>query len=197
VLDLIYHQFFFTANSLGRQLTISQFFQPLTLQTLALVAAASHFMLSEYTTGKKVTLMFSEDDYQGKFHPSMVIDCITADAIALITFHMVRLLHNPPSQMLLLHYNRYSLIPVDTPQSLSALLNPCWHSANPVGTPQFPFAVCNPHWLSSIPIGAPQSPPCSAVWIGALIFHSVLCTAFSICATPVGWPRLNRLLDFD
>jgi hypothetical protein len=30
VLDLIYHQFFFTANSLGRQLTTSQFFQPLT-----------------------------------------------------------------------------------------------------------------------------------------------------------------------
>jgi len=29
VLDLIYHQFFFTANSLGRQPTTSQFFQPL------------------------------------------------------------------------------------------------------------------------------------------------------------------------
>ena len=38
VLDLIYHQFFFTANSLGRQPTTSQYFQPLAPQTLVLVA---------------------------------------------------------------------------------------------------------------------------------------------------------------
>jgi len=63
VLDLIYHQFFFTANSLGRQPTTSQFFQPLTLQTLALVAAAIHCALSEYATGRKVTVMFSHDEY--------------------------------------------------------------------------------------------------------------------------------------
>jgi hypothetical protein len=29
VLDFIYHQFFFTANSLGRQPTTSQYFRPL------------------------------------------------------------------------------------------------------------------------------------------------------------------------
>ena len=52
VLDLIYHQFFFTANSLGRQPTTLQFFQPLTPQTLALVAAAIHCVLYEYATGK-------------------------------------------------------------------------------------------------------------------------------------------------
>jgi hypothetical protein len=50
VLDLIYHQFFFIANSFGRQPTTSQFFQPLTQQTLALVAAAIHCALSEYAT---------------------------------------------------------------------------------------------------------------------------------------------------
>jgi len=42
VRDLIYHQFLFTANSLVRQPTTSQSFQPLAPQTLALVAAAIH-----------------------------------------------------------------------------------------------------------------------------------------------------------
>jgi len=74
VLDLIYHQFFFTTNSLWGQPTISQFFQPLTPQTLALVATAIHCALSEYATAKKVIVMFSQDDYQGTFCPSLVID---------------------------------------------------------------------------------------------------------------------------
>jgi hypothetical protein len=74
VLDIIYHQFFFTTYSLGRQPTTLQFFQPLTPHTLALVAVAIHCTLSEYATGKKVTAMFSEDEYQGKFCPSTVID---------------------------------------------------------------------------------------------------------------------------
>jgi len=63
VLDLIYHQFFCTTNSLGRQPSTSQFFQPLTPQTLALVAAAIHCALSEYATGRKVTVMFSQHKY--------------------------------------------------------------------------------------------------------------------------------------
>jgi len=50
------------------------------------VAAAFHCAPSEYATGKKVTVMFSQDEYRGKFFPSMVIDCITAEAIALIKF---------------------------------------------------------------------------------------------------------------
>jgi len=45
VLDLIYHQLFFTANSLGRQPTTLQYFQPLASQTLALAAAAIHCAL--------------------------------------------------------------------------------------------------------------------------------------------------------
>jgi len=98
VLDLIYHQFFFTTNRLGRQPTTSQFFQPLTLQILVLVALAIHCALSEYATGKKVTVVYSQDAYRGKFCPSMVTDCISAEAIALIKFklHMVGLLHTPP-----------------------------------------------------------------------------------------------------
>jgi len=61
VLDLIYHQFFFTANSLGCQPTTSQYFQHLTSQILALAAAAIHCALSEYAVGKKATVMFSQD----------------------------------------------------------------------------------------------------------------------------------------
>jgi len=51
---------------------------------LALVAAAIHCALSEYATGKKVMVMFPQDEYRGKFGPSTVIDCITAEAIALL-----------------------------------------------------------------------------------------------------------------
>jgi hypothetical protein len=42
VLNLIYHQLFFTANSLGRQPTTSQYFQPFAPQTVALAATAIH-----------------------------------------------------------------------------------------------------------------------------------------------------------
>jgi len=73
LLDTIYHQFFFTAKSLGQQLTTLQFFQPLSPQTLALVAPAIHCVLSEYATGKKVTVMFSPGEYPGKFCPFTVI----------------------------------------------------------------------------------------------------------------------------
>jgi len=82
--DLIFHQCVFTANSLRRQPTTSQFFHPLTPQTLVLVAAAIHYTLSEYGTGMKVPVMFCQDKYQGKFCPSMVINCITAEAITLL-----------------------------------------------------------------------------------------------------------------
>jgi len=155
VLDLIYHQSFFTANSLGRQPTTSQFFQPLTPQTLALLAVAIHCALSEYATGKKVTVMFSQDEYQGKFCPSTVTDCISAKAIALIKFKlpMVGLFNTPPPPpMVLVRYNRGSSIPI--------------------GAPQSPSVILNPHRRSSIHVGASQSPRPSSVWIGASIFHS-------------------------
>jgi hypothetical protein len=73
VLDLIYHQFFFTANSLGRQPTSSQYFQPLAPQTFALTAAAIQCALSEYASGKKATVMFSQDEYRSTCGPSPVI----------------------------------------------------------------------------------------------------------------------------
>jgi len=60
VLDLIYHQFFFTANWLGRQPMTSQYIQPLTPPTLALAGAAIHCTLSEFASGKKATVIFSQ-----------------------------------------------------------------------------------------------------------------------------------------
>jgi len=96
VLDLIYHLFFFTADSLGRQPTTLQFFQPLTPQTLALVAAAIHCALSEYATGKKIAVMFSQDEYRGKFFLSTVIDRATAEAIALVNYTWLGCVIHPP-----------------------------------------------------------------------------------------------------
>jgi len=95
VLHLIHNQLFFTANSLGQQPTTSQFFQPLTLQMLELVAAAICCALSEYATGKKVTGMFSQDEYQGKICHSTVIDSVTAEATALINYTWWAASHPP------------------------------------------------------------------------------------------------------
>jgi len=86
VRDLIYHQFLFTANSLVRQPTTSQSFQPLAPQTLALVATAIHCVLSEYASGQKATVMVSQDEYRGTFGPSPVIH-FTLEAIALSITH--------------------------------------------------------------------------------------------------------------
>jgi len=83
------------------------------------VAAAIHCVLSEYATGKKVTVMFLEDEYQGKFSPSTVIDTITAEAIAHIklNFHIVEPHYTPLPQWC------FSAI-MGAPQSPSVLLNP-------------------------------------------------------------------------
>jgi len=72
-LDLVSNYFFFTTNSLGRRPTTSPFFQSLSPQKLALVAAVVHCTRAEYGTGKMVTVMFSQDEYQGKFCPCTVI----------------------------------------------------------------------------------------------------------------------------
>jgi len=73
VLDLIHHQCFFTANGLRCQPTTLQYVQPPALQTSALVAVAIHCALSEYASGTKATVMFSQDEYQGTFDPSPMI----------------------------------------------------------------------------------------------------------------------------
>jgi len=70
VLHLIYHQSFFTANSMGWEPMISQYVHHLSSQRLALGAAAMHCVLSEYGCGNKATVMFSQDGYQVHFaHP--------------------------------------------------------------------------------------------------------------------------------
>jgi len=111
------HQFFFTTNSLGGQPTTSQYFQPLAQQTLALAATAIHCALSDYASGKKATVMFSQDEYRGTFCPSSVLH-ITLEATALIINHIIvgRLI--PP-----LRHNSTS---IDAPQSPLALLCLDW-----------------------------------------------------------------------
>jgi len=60
-LDFIYHQFFYTSNSLEHPPTTSLFFQPLLPQSLVLVAVAIQCMLPEYASGKKARVMVSQD----------------------------------------------------------------------------------------------------------------------------------------
>ena len=92
VLDLIYHQFLLIANSLGHLPTTSQYFQPVAPQTVAQAAAAIHCALSEYSTGKKAIGMFSQDEYQGIFGPSPVIN-FTLEAYTQSITHQ-RPVHN-------------------------------------------------------------------------------------------------------
>jgi len=96
VLDLIDHQFFFTTNSLGRQPTTSQYFQPLAHQTFALAAAAIHCALSEYASGKKGTVMFSQDEYQGTFGPSTVFNFTLEATTQSITHQQLHYTPAPP-----------------------------------------------------------------------------------------------------
>jgi len=111
VLDLIYNQFFFTANSLGRQPMTSQYFQPLTPQTLALAATAIHWVLSEYASGKKATVMFSQDEYRSMFCPSPVMN-FPPEAAPLINDTSVGRLLPPAVQ---LREDRCFSIPVGYP----------------------------------------------------------------------------------
>jgi len=123
VLDLIYHQFFFTANSLGRQPTTSQYFQSLAPQTLALVAAAIHCALSDYAGGKKATVMFSQDEYRGTLCPSPMIN-FTPEATVLINHTLVGRFKPPPTSM--------------------------WRNSARIGAPQSPSALLSLDSLSSI-----------------------------------------------
>jgi predicted oxidoreductase (fatty acid repression mutant protein) len=91
---------------------------------LALVAAAIHCTLSQYTTGKKVTVMFSQDEYQGKFCPSMVIDCITAEVTAQLINYPWWASSYPTSLMDLLHYDTRSSIGIGASIFHYAILNP-------------------------------------------------------------------------
>jgi len=150
VLDLIYHRNFFTTNSFGRKLTTSLFFHPLALQMLVLVAAAIHCALSEYATGKKVTVMLSQDEYRGKISLSTVIDCITAEATALINYTWWAAVYPPappPPPWC------FSAI-IGAPQSPTPLLSVDWRFDI-----SFSYPYCLVSWCSYYRMGAPQSPP--------------------------------------
>jgi len=114
VLDIIYDQLFFTANSLGREPTTSQYFHPLAPQTLVLAAAAIHCAQSEYASEKKATVMFSQDECRGTFGPSTVFN-FTLEATTQSITHQ-RPLHTPTP----LWRNSTRL---SAPQSLSGLLS--------------------------------------------------------------------------
>jgi len=87
--------------------------------------------------------MFSQDEYRGKFCPSMVMDCISADATALINYTWWAASYPP---MVLLRYNRRSSIPIRAPQCGLALqyfiqrsiLLFCRSSTSRMGPPQSP-----------------------------------------------------------
>jgi len=164
VLDLIYHQFFFTANSLGHQPMTSQYFQPLTLQTLELAAAAIHCALSEYASGKKATVMFSQDEYQGTFCPSPVIN-LTQEATAHINHTLLGHLIPPAVQLC---KDRRSTIPIGAPEPRLTLFDFIPHSIPPLST------LLNSHRRTS-------------VWIVASILNSAL-------LTPIPLPPLSTLL---
>jgi len=191
VLDLIYHLFFFTTNSLGCQPTTPQYFQPLTLPTLALAAAAIHCVLSENASGKKATVMFSQDEYRGTFCPSTVIN-FTLEATALINHTSVGRLIPPAAQ---LHYDRPSSIPIGTLQPrlmlfyfilhsipLSALLNSHWRTSVWIVAHIFNSALLThppPFRRSSTCMGAPQSP--SALLSLDLVLLFILCSTITFC----------------
>ena len=119
VLDLFYHQFFFAVNSLGRQPKTCQYFEPLAPQPLALVAKATHCVLSDYGSGKKAAGMFSEDEFWGTFCPSPMMK-FTPEATALGNHPFVCRFEPPPplspQHVAQLRYDKCSSIPVGTPQ---------------------------------------------------------------------------------
>ena len=113
VLDLIYHQFFFTTKRLGRQPLTSQYFQPLVPQTLALAATAIHCALSEYASGRMATVEFAQDEYRGRFGSFLMINFTPEATIQSITHR--RPLHT-------LHPLRGHSTAIEAPQSSSELL---------------------------------------------------------------------------
>jgi len=119
VRELIYHQFFFTADSLGHKPTTSQYLQPLAPQTVVLAATAIHCAVSEYISGKNTTVMCSQDEYRGTFGPSPVINFTLETTTQSITHQRPRYTPTP-------HHPPPPTTPTFSPTPLeSVLLNPC------------------------------------------------------------------------
>jgi len=180
VLDLIYHQFFFTANSLGRQPTTSQYFQPLASQTFVLAAAAIHCAPSEYGSGKKATVMFSQDEYRGTFGPSPVINFTLEATTQSITHHRQHHTPAPPPW-------RRNSTRIGAPHSSLELLSLDWTSS---------ISFCNQFLLSALlsPIPHSRPPyPCSPGRDGSCSFPTCAPMMDSRLLTPplVGAPSLG------
>jgi len=169
VLKLIYHQFFFTTYSLGSHPTTSQLFWPLAVQPLVLVATAIYCALSEYTDGKKATVIFSQDKYLNLFCPSMVIIFTPA----LINHRLVGCFIP-----LTLGHNSANM---GTPQSILAFLILQW-----------PISMsCSARFLlfqcSSTGIGTPHS-----AQSGMQLFYFISCFTPSFSSTfLLDWQLLN------
>lgn len=116
MLDLICHQFSFTANSLEYQPTISQYFEPLTLQILALAADSIHCVLAEHDSGMKATVTIAHDEYCGTFCPTPVIN-FSLGAAEVINHTLVVSLISPLSP----NFGR-----ICAPQSSSVLISQDW-----------------------------------------------------------------------
>jgi len=118
VLEIIYHQFIFTARSLGRQPMTCRISQPPAVQTLVLGTAATHCALSEDASEKTIAVMFCQDEYRGTFCPSAVMN-FTPEATALVNHSFEGCLEAPP--LLLMIWCNYTR--TGTPPFLSALLS--------------------------------------------------------------------------
>jgi len=122
--------------------------------------------------------MFSQDQYRGKFCASTVIDCMSAEATALINYKWLAALFPPPPIVLFSH-NRCPTILVSTPQSGLALRYFI----------QGPYCLFS--WRSCSTMGAPQSPPCPRLI--APLLHSTLPTSVPFWCRPAWMGRSGGL----
>jgi len=201
---------FFTANSFSHQLTTVKFIQHLALQTLAIVGAIIHSERSEYATAKKVTGMYSHDECQGKYCPSMVIACITAESTALSNYTRVGSFITPAT-IIFVCFNRRSSTPIGIPQpglvlhylilrSMPHLLSVLLHRMGaPQSPPQLGLEVPQIHSLLSTPplqrysgwmpawLNRHSSIPIGAPLSGFVLLNFILCSSITIC-TPIAHP---------
>jgi len=187
---------------MGQQPTTSQLFQPLSLQTLVLVAIAIHCALSEDATGKKVTVMFSQDEYWGKFAHPHSYDCIPAAATALLinSTWWAASYPPPPPQW-------DSSARIRAPQTLSALLSLDSHFDMSVSAPQSPLQprlgaplfdcrLCTSlhcrrcsAWMAA-PLDRRFSTLVSTPWPGVAPLYNILHSSINI-STPLAHPALH------
>jgi len=119
--------------------------------------------------------MFSQRGCQGIFCPFTVMDCISAEATALINYTWWAA-SCPLPLMVLLQYDRCSLIPISVPQAGLVLPYFIQHSIQ---------HFCR---RSSSKMGALQSPP--RPWLRLPLFHSRHFTSLPFGDAQHGWATL-------